>query len=286
MPRRNSRDPKTNPKARLGEVLAQARENADFSSQAALAEHLSIDRTVVGKAESGDRPPSDPVLKAWIEACHIDNVELVTTLAELARAGDDNNDPIPSWFSSYAEDIEPVAHTIKTWQGMIMPGLVQTPAYARTLFEAMGEDSAKIDARVAARIKRQSILDREDPVSLWVVLDDAVLRRCVGSPEIMHEQLLYLAERAKLHNVGIQIVPAENGANAGCVGALTVASVAGKPDVAVVEGVQDTVTETQELVRSALDIFDRVRSDALPRGASLNNIMEAAKRYESSKGLA
>jgi hypothetical protein len=246
---------------------------------------MRIDRTVVGKAESGERPPSDPVLKAWIEECRIENVELVLVLAELARAADDNNEPIPAWFADYAADIEPVAHTIKTWQGMIMPGLLQTPSYARALFESMGYDAATIDARVAARIKRQSILDRADPVSLWVVLDDAVLRRCVGSETVMHEQLSYLAERATAHNIGVQVVPAENGANAGCVGALTIASVAGKPDVAVIEGVQDTVSEMQELVRSALSIFDRVRLDALPGSASLNVIMEAAKNYDGN-GLA
>ncbi len=279
MPRRKSRDPKSSPAASLGRKLAEARESAGFSTQAALAEHLSIDRTVVGKAESGERPPSDSVLESWIQACRIANVELIMALLELARTSDDS-DPIPGWFSDYAEDIEPVAHTIKTWQPVIVPGLLQTPAYARALFEGMGEDAAKIDARVTARSARQAILDRADPVSLWVVLDELVLRRCVGPPATMHEQLLLLAERAQLHNIGIQVVPAENGANAGCVGALTVASVAGKPDVAVIEGVQDTVSEIQELVRSALDIFDRVRSDALPRGASLNIIKEAAKQWE------
>src|ERR1700760_4526096 len=100
MPRRNSRDAKQNPNARLGETLAQARESGGFPTQAALAEHLCIDRTVVGKAESGERPPSDSVLEAWIQACRIANVELITTLVDLARAMDDS-DPIPAWFSDY-----------------------------------------------------------------------------------------------------------------------------------------------------------------------------------------
>jgi transcriptional regulator with XRE-family HTH domain len=286
MPRRNSRDPRTSAKARLGELLAKARESAGFPSQAALAEHLQTDRTVIGKAESGERPPSDRVLEAWVQACHVENVELVITLAELARAGDDNNEPIPSWFADYAEDIESVAHTIRTWQPVIIHGLLQTPRYARALFESMGLDAETVDARTEARIKRQAILDRAEPCALWAVLDYAVLQRNVGSPETMHEQLLYLAERARLPNVGVQIVPAENGANAGCVGAITVASVAGKPDIVVTGGVHDDVSETQELVRDALGIFDRVRGDALPRGASLDVIMEAAKRYDSSDRLA
>jgi transcriptional regulator with XRE-family HTH domain len=279
MPRRNSRDAKKNPKARLGEKLAFARENAGFATQAALAEHLSIDRTVVGKAESGERPPSDSVLEAWIQACQIENVELLIVLLELARAMDDS-DPIPAWFADYVNDVEAVAHTIRTWQPVIVPGLLQTPDYARALFTAMGENSARVDAQVAARVQRQSVIDRDEPVSLWVVLDDAVLRRCVASPVVMHEQLMFLAERASLPSVGVQLLPPEAGANAGCVGAVTVASVGGRPDVAVVGGIEDTVSETPGLVRKALGIFDRVRSEALPRGASLDVIMEAAKRWE------
>jgi transcriptional regulator with XRE-family HTH domain len=181
MPRRNSRDPKTSAKARLGEELAKGRERAGFPSQAALAEHLRIDRTVVGKAESGERPPSAPVLKAWIEECHIENVELVLVLAELARAGDDSHEPIPAWFADYAEDIEPAAHTIKTWHGMIIPGLLQTPGYARALFESMGYDAATIDARVEARIKRQSILDRADPV----LSGSCSMTRCCGAASVL-----------------------------------------------------------------------------------------------------
>jgi len=138
MPRRNSRDSKQNPKARLGEMLARAREDAGFPAQAALAEYLSVDRTAVGKAESGERPPSDAVLEAWIQACHIENVELITTLVDLARSTDDS-DPVPAWFADYLNDVEAVAHTIRTWQPMIVPGLLQTPDYARALFTAMGE---------------------------------------------------------------------------------------------------------------------------------------------------
>src|SRR5262249_1622055 len=162
--------------------------------------------------------------------------------------------------SDYAQDIEPVAHTIRTWHPLIVPGLLQTPAYARALFQGMGERADRIDALVEARVRRQSILDRDEPVSLWAVLDDAVLRPHVGSPEVTHEQLLFLADRARLTHVGVQVVPAENGGNAGCVGALTVASVADRPDVTVMSGVVDTVSESPGMVRYALGIFDRVRS--------------------------
>jgi hypothetical protein len=118
---------------------------------------------------------------------------------------------------------------------VIIPGLLQAPAYARALFEAMGESDAKTDALVKARFQRQTTTDHDESASLRAVLDDAVLRRCVASPQVMHQQLMFLAQRAKLHNAGVQLTPAENGAKAGCVGAIPVASVAGKPDVGALE---------------------------------------------------
>jgi len=99
MPRHNGRDPDTNPKAFLGEKLRQGRINAGFTSQDALAAQLGFDRSVITKAETGDRPPTDAVLAAWCELCHLD-LDLFTGLAKLARSGDG---PIPSWFESWLE---------------------------------------------------------------------------------------------------------------------------------------------------------------------------------------
>jgi hypothetical protein len=104
----------------------------------------------------------------------------------------------------------------------------------------------------------------------------------VGSETIMHEQLSYLAERALLQHVGLQVVPAVSGANAGCVGALTIASVDGAPDVLLTEAVEDATTENRSMVRKGLDIFDRVRYDALPRAASLERIREAEPAGQAS----
>jgi transcriptional regulator with XRE-family HTH domain len=72
MPRPNSRDPETDPAAFLGDELARARMAAGFSSQQALADHLGFDRSVIGKAETGNRPPTPDVLAAWAKACGAD----------------------------------------------------------------------------------------------------------------------------------------------------------------------------------------------------------------------
>jgi transcriptional regulator with XRE-family HTH domain len=134
------------------------RKAAGFSSQDALAARLGFDRTVVAKGETGDRPPSDEVLDAWCEACGLDR-ELFGRWAAFARRTDG---PIPSWFESWLE-AERVAHALRLWSPILIPGLLQTAEYARELFVAAGEDDERAEELVAARMDRQAILDRVRP---------------------------------------------------------------------------------------------------------------------------
>ena len=97
MPRPNSRDPETDPAAFFGDELARARLAAGFSSQQALADHLGSDRSVIGKAETGERPPTADVLAVWAKACGAD-AELFGRMATLARRADG---PIPRWFETW-----------------------------------------------------------------------------------------------------------------------------------------------------------------------------------------
>lgn len=275
MPRPNGRDPDISPAAFLGLKLKQARIAAGFNSQEVLADHLGFDRSVIGQAEQGRRPPTDDVLAAWCKACGLQGVP-PDWVAQLTRRADG---PVPRWFEGFL-DAEREAHTIKSWQPIIVPGLLQTAEYARALFVAAGADDDQADDLVTARMERQAILDRDDPPNLWTVLDESVLHRRVGSESVMHDQLMRLVERGGRPNIGIQVVPAVSGANAGCVGALTVASVEGAPDVLLTEAVEDVTTEHRPLLRKALAIFDRVRYDALPRTASLELIMEVAEQWK------
>src|SRR5689334_6424055 len=143
------RDPETSPAAFLGGELRRARVAAGFSSQDALAAKLGFDRTVITKAETGDRPPTPEVLASWAAACGIDG-ELFKRFAKLARSSDG---PIPAWFESWLE-AEREAHTLRYWQPLIIPGLFQTADYARALFIAAGADDEKADDMVKARLDR------------------------------------------------------------------------------------------------------------------------------------
>lgn len=275
-----TRDPKTDPKAFLGERLARGRVAAGFSSQEALAARLGFDRSVIGKAETGDRPPSPDVLKAWIAACGLDS-ELFIGLTELARG---SAGPVPTWFEDWLE-AEAEAQELHVWSPMLIPGLLQTAEYARALFLAEQSDTSEdaIAALVAARLERQAILDRGDPTDVVFVLDEAVTTRLIGSPGTMHDALTHVAEMAQRPSIVLQVVPASRGANAGLGGAFDIARAHSTPDTLRMEGIEDQTTQKRSLVRKAAVAFNRVRADALPRDASLDLILKAAERWKTTQ---
>jgi hypothetical protein len=155
---------------------------------------------------------------------------------------------------------------------------LQTAEYARALFLAEQTDISDdaIDALVAARLQRRSIFDRADPADVVVVLDEAVLHRLIGSPQVMHDALVHLAELSQRPYLVVQVVPASNGANAGLSGAFYIAAADGMPETLQIDGVEEQTTEKRSLVRKAAVAFDRVRADALPRDASRDLILKVA----------
>ncbi len=272
------RDTESNPKVFLGEELRRARLAAGFSSQEALAAKLGYDRSVIAKAETGERPPSAEVADALQAELFPGGPDgLVGRMANLARRADG---PIPSWFESWLE-AEREAYTLRLWSPILVPGLLQTGAYARELFLAAGEDAERADELVSARLERQAILDRPRPPRVLAVLDEAVLHRLIGTPATMHDQLTRLAAVAERPNVSVEVVPASTGANAGLSGGFQLASNDGAPDVLNMSGVEDVTAEGRSLLRRATVVFDLVRGDALPRTASRALISEAADQWKT-----
>jgi transcriptional regulator with XRE-family HTH domain len=271
-------DPESNPASFLGAELRRARVAAGFSSQEALAAKLGYDRSVIAKAETGERPPSPEVadaLQAELFPAGPDG--LVIRLATLARRA---GGPIPSWFESWLE-AERVAHMLRLWSPMLVPGLLQTGEYARALFLATGLDEDAAAEHVAVRLGRQAILERPKPPHVVVVLDEPVLHRLIGSPQVMADQLTHIAEMSERPNVSVQVIPADTGANAGLSGAFDLASGDGAPEVLRMEAVEDVTAESRSLVRAAANIFVRVQADALPRAASRALILEAAQQWKT-----
>ncbi len=105
-------------------------------------------------------------------------------------------------------DIERQAHTLRGWDPLLVPGLLQTPDYARTILEAYpGVTDERVQELLTARLERQKILARDTPPPLWTVLDEGVLHRGVGGPDIMRDQLAALLTASEHRNISIQVVP-------------------------------------------------------------------------------
>lgn len=260
------RDPRSHPGAFIGKRLQRARIKAGYSSQDALAAKIGTDRTVVAKAESGERPPTPDVLTAWCDLTGLD-VDLFSDLCDLARTV---NGAIPEWFKPWIA-AEREATSLRIWHPVLIPGLFHTEAYARAILAVDGGDT---DALVQARLERSKILDRADPPYIVAVIDGMVLHRMIGSVEVMREQLTHLAGVSRRPNVVVQVVPAGIGAHAGLGGAFDIASADGMNDLLRLEAVpQDITTETRSIVRRATVAFDQIRAEALPRGQSRDLIV-------------
>lgn len=263
------------PAKRLGRKLREARLAAGYRSQQAFGTLLNVHRTTVTKLENGTRRITPEVLRKWCELCHVD-FELYEASARLAWVAEAS--PVPVWFEDFFR-AQVLAHTIRTWHPIIIPGPLQIPDYARALTESTGASDDLTEERVAARIdlQQQTIERRPVPVNLLAAMDEAVLYRRVGSDDIRKRQLLHLAEQGQRKHIGIQVVPASRGANAGHVGAFTIASL-DDADVMLMEAIEDITTSERLTIREGLAIFDRVRLDALSGPESLELILKAAEQ--------
>lgn len=117
-------------------------------------------------------------------------------------------DAVPSWFTAYVS-LEAGAKTLRTYEPQYVTGLLQTPDYAHAVLRGgipHGSDE-ELARRVELRLRRQSLLEREDAPTLWVVMEEAVLHRVVGGPQVMREQLERLLEVCELAHVSLDIVP-------------------------------------------------------------------------------
>jgi hypothetical protein len=156
------------------------------------------------------------------------------------------DDITPNWFHSYL-GLEMAAELIRTYEIQFVPGLLQTPDYARAVTRlGRGErplPTAEIDRLVALRKTRQQILEGSNPARLWAIVDEAVLRRPIGGRAVLRAQLEHLAEVSRLPNVTLQILPFSAGGYTSTGGAFTLLRFADAdlPDVVYIEHLTSAV---------------------------------------------
>ena len=168
-------------------------------------------------------------------------------------------DVLPQWFRTYV-DLESAASLIRTYEGQLVPGLLQTDDYIRAVVHNAGlESSEDVGRRVRLRMARQTVLTGEHPPRLWAVVDEAALRRPVGGREVMRGQLERLIAATKLPNVTLQVLPFAGGAHPAMAGAFSILRFADRelPDVVYLEHLTNAVyLAKRDEVERYLDVME------------------------------
>ena len=206
---------------RLREEHCISREEA---GQSIRASGSKISRMELGRVALKPRDVAD--LLALYGVSDPAEIDAVLTLARRASAPGwwrAFADVVPAWFEPYL-GLEQGASVIRSYDIHCVPALLQTPDYARAVIR-LGQERAslpQVEQFVRLRMQRQEILRPPDPARLWVVVDEDVLRRPVGTPATMRAQLQRLLEAAALTNVTIQVLPGAAPASAAVAGPITI----------------------------------------------------------------
>jgi hypothetical protein len=191
------------------------------------------------------------------------------------------NGVFPGWFTGWPKK-EAAAVRLRWFEPLVFPGLTQTENYARAVISTrIGIHDDKVDREVAARLNRQAILNRDYPPVLLIIIDEGVLRRPVGSREIMREQLLHVLELTKRPNIVVRVIPLEAGAHEGLRGgAFIIAEFDDAPDVAYQDAaVSGQIIEDDDAVRELAHTWEALQRVTLPEAMSLRKIEETVKHY-------
>ncbi|MEU2296724.1 helix-turn-helix domain-containing protein [Streptomyces antibioticus] len=275
----------------VGVQLAGMREDAGLAQEQA-ARMLGFSPAKLSRIEAGKgrRPPTEADVRALLTLYEADSHEASVLLRLLRQAGE------PGWWQRYDKRLMPewfdrlvglqeAATAIRTFEMQYVPGLLQTPAYARAVVER-GLPSApgrEVERRVELRTRRTELLHRPDAPQVWAILDESVLLRVLGSRDVMREQLGRLIELARLPHVTVQIVPLDvTHASAPAI-PVTYLRFGGAdlPDVVYLEQIRSaTFLEDRDETEEYRVALDRLADAALQPRESLALLEEtAAHRY-------
>jgi transcriptional regulator with XRE-family HTH domain len=264
----------TGRRQRLGAELRRLREEAGLTIDR-VAEALECSQSKVSRIETGQVSATPRDVRDMLKLYRVDDArrEAMVRVAREARQRGwwqkfvDVPDGVPAYVG-----LETAATSIDIYMSLIVPALLQTADYAKAVIGAVRPDlpPAEIDRRVELRLRRQALLDQERPPALRVLLDDTVVGRPVGGPEVMAAQRRQLLEDAQRPSVTLQVLPLEAGAHAGMDGPFTIFGFpAPERDVVALDSAADALyLESPEDLRRYRRVFERLLPAALTPEAS------------------
>jgi transcriptional regulator with XRE-family HTH domain len=251
-----------------------------------VAGQLDWHPTKVMRIETGRTAPHPNDVRVMLALFGITSPEQVAALVKLAQDARQRG-----WWYSYRDvllnryeffiGLETEASSIRNFELAMVPGLLQTEDYARALISGgpMELDATEVERRVEVRLTRQQALDREERPQLWVIVDEAAIRRTVGGPAVMRGQLEALAEMSGHARTTIQVVPYSAGAHPGQLGPFVILGFPepAEPEVVTMETVGGNLyVDKPEEVRLYTTAFDHLRAVALSPGDTRAMLRAAA----------
>jgi len=273
---------------RLRTELRKARQDAGLTQeQVADAMDWSLSKMI--RIEAGTVGISTTDLKALLDHYRLDDADLRSQLVALARAARER-----SWWSVYRDVAPPgvlqligyeaASYIIRNFETLLIPGLLQTEDYARAVIPSLeeGTTAERVDTLVEIRMRRQEQVDRDDPPLMFFILDEAAVRRLVGSRDIMRRQIHYLSEMAAKPNVTIEIVPFTAGTHPGLRGPFVIIEFPdpGDDDVLYLEArgvlIRGGISEEGE-VSTHREAFEQLRRLSLGPDGSITYLRKLAE---------
>jgi transcriptional regulator with XRE-family HTH domain len=275
---------------RLRSELVRLREEKGISTEQ-VAEAMEWSRARVSRIETGKVLPRSYDVRNLLDLYDVHGEER-ERLLQLARDARRQTgwwysylDVMPEGFDMFVV-LESEASSIRTYEPQVIPGLLQTEAYARAVFEARESDTTEeIDRLIEVRMERQVVLTRDDPPEFWAILSEAALRARVGSDVVMRDQLGHLVAASKIPGLAIQVIPLSRGAHpAMSSGPFVVLGFSDPDDSDIVR--LETLTggayvEDESAIARYTLIYDHLRAAALPPKESRALISSVAREYDA-----
>ncbi|MDR7172688.1 transcriptional regulator with XRE-family HTH domain [Nocardia kruczakiae] len=266
----------------VGGQLRKLREGAGITREAA-GEHIRGSHAKISRLELGRTGFKERDVRDLLTLYGVENAEEREMFLDLvSRANQPGwwhsyNDLLPQWFETYL-GLEHASKSIRTFEGQLVPGLLQTEEYTRSVV-ALGHENAEAARRVELRKKRQEILDRPGAPTLWAVLDEAVLHRPIGGEQVLRAQLDHLVAVSMKPNVTIQVLPYAAGGHAAAGSSFTMLRFAEPelPDIVYLEQLTSALyLDRQQDLELYRQVMDRLSVQAEPPERSREMMKKAA----------
>lgn len=268
---------------RLASELRRLRIEHGLSMQE-VAERMELTAASVSRIETGRRGIRPRDLRAFLDMYGVpeaDREPLLDLSREARQRGwwQNYGDVLPGEYATLI-GLEAEATSLRTYQQTLVPGLLQTADYARSVIAATrpGDTPEEVERRVSVRMERQKRLTDDNPLELSVILGEGVARQLVGTTQITADQFKHLAEVGRRPNVMLQILPHRAGAHPAMTGSFTVVGFPASSDLDVIylENMSSGLyLEDAADVRRYVSVFDYLRAAALSPADTATMLMDA-----------